>query len=351
MIPIAWELEKRGIPYKLIDTGQHESLSSSLREQYGIKQPDYSLGNRRSDVNTLGRGLLWFLVNVAKYALRGQRTKRELFDGLEGVVLVHGDTASTLLSALIAKRAGQKVMHIEAGLRSWRLLNPFPEELVRILVMRMSDYLIAPSQPAHDNLMAMSLRANSWHVGGNTGIDIVAADMQKTGKEPTALTGSYCVVTIHRMETLYSRSRMKLVVDSIVRAQKRIPVLFVQHAPTARRLAKYGMQQDLKKSGVKMLDLMAHADFIHLLKDAEFVMTDGGSVQEEAAYLGVPCLLMRMATERSDGLDANVVLSKMDRTRIESFVNDYRKYKRPRFDFESLRPSAGIVDILDSLLD
>jgi len=302
MIPVAWELERRGVPYRLINTGQHESISAGLRKQYAVREPDASLGNKRSDVNTLGRGVAWLAGNLARYGLHGRRTKRELFD----------NTASTLLSSIIAKRAGQKVMHIEAGLRSWRLLHPFPEELVRILVMRMSDYLIAPSDQAHANLAAMSLAGRCWRVAGNTGMDVVAADLSMKPERPPDLPDSYCVVTIHRMETLYRRSRLDLVVDTVIQAQSRVPVLFVQHAPTARRLAAYGMLDRLEQAGVRMLDLIDHTGFVHLLKNAEFVITDGGSVQEESGYLGTPCLLMRLATERPDGLDGNVVLSEMD---------------------------------------
>jgi len=351
MIPIAWELEKRSIPYRLINTGQHESISADLRRQYGIKPPDYSLGNKRTDVNTVGRGLTWLVGNLGRYAARGTRARRVLFGDNEGVVLVHGDTASTLLSTVIAKRADQKVMHIEAGLRSWQYFNPFPEELVRIMVMRMSDYLIAPSDQAYENLAAMSLCGRCWRVGGNTGIDVAGADMRKKEwKTATSDSGPYCVVTIHRMETLYNRSRLETVVENVLRAQENLQVLFIQHAPTARRLANYGMLAKLEQAGVKMLDLMEHAGFVHLVKDSEFSVTDGGSVQEEAGYLGVPCLLMRLATERPDGLEGNVVLSEMDPERIESFINDYQRYRRPAVDFDAVSPSAEIVDILESVV-
>lgn len=350
MIPVAWELDRRGMPYRLINTGQHESISADLRKQYAVREPDSSLGNKRSDVNTLGKGLTWLAGNLAQYGLRGGRTKQKLFDDTAGIVLVHGDTASTLLSSIIAKRAGQKVMHIEAGLRSWRVLNPFPEELVRILVMRMSDYLIAPSAQAHENLAAMSLAGRCWRVAGNTGMDIVAADLCKSPEILPDMPDSYGVVTIHRLETLYQRSRLDMVVDTIIQAHNRAPVLFVQHVPTTRRLAAYGMLDRLRQAGVRMLELLDHTRFVHLLRNAQFVITDGGSVQEESGYLGTPCLLMRLATERPDGLDANVVLSEMDAERIDEFVNNYSRYRRPAVEFDKFSPSGEIVDILESVV-
>lgn len=350
MMPIVWDLERRRIPHRLIDTGQHETISADLRREYALRAPDYNLGSDFRNVNTIGRGIAWLGSNLYRYALRGRRTRDALFGGDRGIALVHGDTASTVLAAVIAKRAGQKLMHIEAGLRSWRLLNPFPEELVRILVMRMSDYLIAPSSRAHDNLAAMSLKGRAWCIGGNTGLDVVAADLERQPTPPITPASSYCVFTIHRMETLYNRRRLESVVDAVLKAQSKVQVLFVQHAPTARRLARYGMQEVLDGAGVRTLDLLDHNGFVHLLNGAEFVATDGGSVQEEASYLGIPCLLLRTATERPDGLDSNVVLSEMSSSRIDSFLENYRMHRGRRVDFGKIRPSAEIVDILVSEL-
>jgi len=349
MIPIARELEVRDIPYRIINTGQHGSITRDLREQYRVAKPEITLGDGRRDVGTVGGGILWMLGNVVKHAGRGRRTRRRLFDDTKGIALVHGDTASTLLSAAIARRAGQKVMHIEAGLRSWRLLHPFPEELVRMVVMRMSDYLIAPSSQAHENLAVMSLKGRTWLVSGNTGMDIVGADLGDKSRDVGEAERPYCVVTIHRMETLYSRARMEVVVDAILEAQQKMPVIFVQHGPTARRLASYGLLERLENAGVRQTGLMEHAGFVHLINGAEFVFTDGGSVQEEATYLGVPCMLMRMATERPDGLGENVVLSEMRPERVSAFIEGYEAFRHPPVDFNKVSPSAEIVDILEEV--
>lgn len=350
MMPIAWELDERGIPYRIIDTGQHESITTDLRHEYAVRRPDISLVNRGGDVSSLGKGILWLASNLYRYAVTGDRARRTLFGPGPGIALVHGDTASTVLASLIAKRAGEKVMHIEAGLRSWDLFHPFPEELVRIAVMRMSDYLIAPSSQAYQNLCDMSLRGQSWQVGGNTLLDVVAADLKREPGRNPAPAKPYGLVTIHRMETLYNRKRLETVVRAVLRARAKMPVLFVQHPPTAKRLAAYGMHSTLETAGVTLLDLVDHSVFVHLLNGAEFVLTDGGSVQEEASYLGVPCLLMRMATERPDGIDRNVTLSQLDEDRIKVFLEDYRQYRYPPTDFGEVRPSAEIVDILTSII-
>lgn len=351
MMPVAWELDRRRLPYRMIDTGQHETITGDLRREYHARQPDHSLGPRYRNVDTIGRGVAWLASNLYQYGCRGTRARYRLFDDSCGIALVHGDTASTVLGTIIARRAQQKVMHIEAGLRSWNHLNPFPEELVRVLVMRMSDYLVAPSEQAYENLSAMSLKGRSWRVSGNTLIDVVGADLEKGRGKAAEAPDRYCVVTIHRMETLYNRKRLETVLETILLAQENVPVMFVQHAPTARKLSQHGMLTKLERAGVRMLDLMDHTAFVHLLDNAQFVITDGGSIQEESSYLGVPCLLMRMATERPDGLDGNIVLSEMDAARINKFIEHHREYRRPRVDFRKTRPSAEIVDILKELLD
>lgn len=350
MMPIAWELHARGIPYRLIDTGQHESITADLRHEYGVRSPHISLVNGSGNVSSIGKGLVWLASNFGRYAVQRKRARRTLFGPARGIALVHGDTASTILGSLIARRAGEEVMHIEAGLRSWNLLHPFPEELIRIVVMRMADYLIAPSPQAHQNLRRMSLKGRCWHVAANTLLDVVAADLKRNPAPGRLPPGPYVLVTIHRMETLYNRGRLETVLHAILRAQEKLQVLFVQHGPTAKRLASYGMHETLEHAGVTRMEIMGHTDFVHLLNGAECVLTDGGSVQEEASYLGVPCLLMRMATERPDGLGRNVVLSRFDETRINSFLEDYRQYRYPPADFDGLRPSADIVDILVSLV-
>jgi UDP-N-acetylglucosamine 2-epimerase len=123
-----------------------------------------------------------------------------------------------------------------------------------------------------------------------------------------------------------------------------VPVVFVTHPPTQRRLAASGNDTVLLRAGVRLMPLVEHGAFVSLLMNSEFVLTDGGSVQEEAAYTGTPCLVLRETTERDDGLGENAVLGGLDLSRARDFFRRFRDFRRPgRFDrFAS--PSAAIAE-------
>jgi UDP-N-acetylglucosamine 2-epimerase (non-hydrolysing) len=259
--------------------------------------------------------------------------------------LIHGDTLTTLISLLYAKRCGQRVAHIEAGLRSYHLLNPFPEEMIRLIAMRFSDLLFAPSDWAFENLRKMGYSAKAVDVGGNTGMDAVryAANCSKAHQRPDE---PYVVVTVHRVETIYSRSRLRTVAALVERIARERTVLLVLHAPTRQQLVRFdlfdGMQQN---ESIKTLPLQPYPVFMDLLSGADFVMTDGGSIQEEAYYLNVPCLIMRTKTERVEGLGENAYLAAFDPERIEQFLQSFPKLRRSDID-ENFHPSGILVDHL-----
>ena len=347
MVPIIREFDKRGWSYRLIDTGQHGGLVKKIVKEFGVREPDVHLSQSDRGVSTLSEGISWILRLVGGFLIRGSRTRKLVFSDARGISLVHGDTASTLLSALIAKRAGQRVVHVEAGLRSWSYLNPFPEEIVRILVMKMADMLFSPSTQATANLKRMGLGARTHQLSANTSIDVVSYDLEQT---PTALPDipkSYSVVTIHRLETIYSKTRLERVVDTVLRAHRQEPVIFVQHPPTSKRLAAAGLDQRLREAGVTMAPLLDHVSFLHLLSKACFVISDGGSIQEEAHYLGVPCLVLRETTERDEGIGQNVLLSGFKDSKASEFLDNYNSYRREPALSTVESPSKQIADALE----
>lgn len=344
LAPVIQEFARRGWTYRLIDTGQHAALTRHIVEDFGIRPPDICLWRDPRGVDTMGSGLRW-TASMTRILLRTRATiRRELFEGRRGLSFVHGDTASTLLSTLIAKRAGQQVAHVEAGLRSYRWLHPFPEEIIRIAVMRMADLLFAPSAVACQNLERMGLSDRTVPLPGNTNMDTMANSLSREPRFPSDLRRPFSLVTVHRIETIYSRASLEKVVDVVLQAHSAVPAIFVLHPPTKRRLTATGHDSVLAEAGVRFLPLVEHATFAHLLKDAEFVVTDGGSVQEEAAYTGTPCLVLREATERDDGLGDNAVLGTLDLSRAQEFLSCFRDYRKPsrlgRFD----SPSVAIAN-------
>lgn len=264
---------------------------------------------------------------------------------------MHGDTASTLLTVLIAKRAGQKVVHVEAGLRSWRWFHPFPEELVRIVTMRLSDHLFVPNKEAYGNLGRMRITGRAYQLPANTSLDAINYDINKCTKMSPDMPPRYALATIHRMETLYSRHSMETLLEVLDEANRVAPVIFIEHPPTLKRLNHYGLREKLSAIGIQQKSLVDHATFLNLVRNSRFIITDGGSVQEEAYYLGVPCLLYRDVTERSEGLGENVVLAgRRNREQISEFLNGCDAYRRPDKLCTTRSPSAVLVEELLKIL-
>ncbi|MBN1811541.1 MAG: UDP-N-acetylglucosamine 2-epimerase [Anaerolineae bacterium] len=260
-----------------------------------------------------------------------------------GICLIHGDTLTTLLSLLYAKRCGLKVAHVEAGLRSYHLLDPFPEEIIRLIAMRYSDILFAPSDWALENLHKMGYGGKSINAGGNTIIDTIRYARKHTdgGQRPST---PYAVATTHRVETIYSRPRMEKIVILLERIAAERLVLFVLHEPTRQQLSRFGLYtRIMQNSSIRVLPLQPYLEFVNLLAGADFVVTDGGSIQEETYFLGVPCLIMRSKTERLEGLGENAYLAKFDAEQIDKFLQLLPELKRQEA-YDTLCPSSRIVD-------
>jgi UDP-N-acetylglucosamine 2-epimerase len=328
------------VPYRLIDSGQHSALSEDLRLELGLREPAVRFGSGQ-DITTVPQALRWSAL-LARRALRPARLRRDVFGPDARICVVHGDTPSTLLSTFLARRAGLRVAHLEAGLRSRSILHPFPEELIRLAVMRASRLLFAPDDEAVANLEVMQVKGRIIRTPGNTSIDALRAslpDLPEPGSGPV-------VVTMHRVENLHRRSSVQGFLALVLRIAAERKVTFVVHGPTEDVLRRSGRTEDLTAAGVELVPLLPHREFTRLLAAAPLVVTDGGSVQEECALLGVPTLVWRHRTERSDGLGQNVVLTNYDREAIEPLLADPERYRRPPAWEDRPSPAEVIADHL-----
>lgn len=336
--PLLRLMDARGVPYRLIDSGQHAEIAKIMRGELGVREPDVVLGGAR-DVTTIGGALAWS-ARIASRLWSRRRLQQEIFGGAGGVVVVHGDTPSTLLSSLMAWRAGLSVAHLEAGLRSRSLLHPFPEEIIRIIVMRFAEICFAPTPDAVENLERIRRRGVIVELDGNTSIEAVAF-VDEVGDQ----TPGPVIVTMHRVENLRSKDRVEAFVQLVERIAADQPVRFVVHGPTERVMSEGDGMDRIKASGAEVVSLVGHAAFVGMLRTAPFVVIDGGSIQEECGYLGVPTLLWREKTERPHGLGANVVLSKFDPLIVDAFVSDPEAH-RVAPSLPTSRPSEQILEVL-----
>ncbi len=342
MAPVMLEMKNRNIPFRYVDSGQHAGITRLLRREFNVPDPDVSLSERQEDIVTIPSALGWYFNNLLKTTFQKNRLRSNVFpEG--GICLIHGDTLSTLLGLQMACVAGLDVAHIEAGLRSHRMSNPFPEEMIRTYCMKRAQVLFTPSEEAAQNLSLMNVTGHIERLNGNT----VADSLRIISAVPHAGTHipekPFALVTCHRLETITNKKRLQRVIALVNRVAEQLPVVFVMHEPTRRFLSRFGLD-NLLGPNIRRLDLMGYADFIWLLRAAKLVVTDGGSIQEECGYLNKPCLVIRQATERQDGIGRNALLWMFDDHVVDRLLSQENDPPQQAHDLP--RASAGVVDAL-----
>lgn len=273
----------------IIHTGQHydSNMSKIFFTELEIPEPNYNLG-------------------IGGY-FHGQMTGRQL-EAIEKVlvtekpdlVLVYGDTNSTLAGALAATKLNIPVVHVEAGLRSFN--KKMPEEINRILTDHIAELLFAPSQIAVDNLKNEGLHGEKVKLCGDVMYDaaIFYAEKAKAKKEFLKEVGvnskSYVLATIHRAENTDNEYRLKWLVEQIVKVSKKLQVVLPLHPRTRKILKERGLMESLIKS-IIIIEPVGYLEMVLLEKNAKLIITDSGGVQKEAYFHQVPCITMRNETE------------------------------------------------------
>jgi UDP-N-acetylglucosamine 2-epimerase (non-hydrolysing) len=341
--PVVVECERRQLPSTLLMTGQHHETMQDLLDEFGVRSPQVQ-ALPASEHATVASLLRWLPA-----AFRGVRARlRELADAANGIdVLVHGDTLSTLIGAFAAHRCRARVVHLESGLSSGHLFDPFPEELCRRLVFRLTDVAMCPNPQAAERMRRYS-STRIVDTGGNTIVDAV----RLTGAGAVAGTeGSkaFLVVSLHRFQNIYNKARLRELVILLEKLSREFIVHFILHPATRGRLEKYGLMQCLAAApGVRLSPRMGYGAFLRLASGAACVLTDGGSNQEELAVLGVPTIVMRAHTERPDGLGGNVVMEGDIVGGVASYVltGGYRTLRRDSMLGSLNSPSRCIAEAL-----
>jgi UDP-N-acetylglucosamine 2-epimerase (non-hydrolysing) len=343
MAPVILETERRQLPCKLIYTGQHSETFDDLQKNFGLHGPDLRL---TSDDEATDRQSFLKWVRSAWRAANSSAI-RDIWSDASAIV-VHGDTASTLLGARIAKKYGRPLVHVEAGLRSFNYLHPFPEELIRVLVSRSAAVHCCPDEVAFRNLELARVGGERLLTHGNTLIDALRI-AQAAAPVPQRTNCGYGIFSMHRQENLFNKRRMGKALRLLSELAQVAPVKFVLHPVTQRRLEQLGaLEQIQTDSRVTLVPRMDFFAFNALLRGASFVVTDGGSNQEECALLNIPCVLVRRATERPDGIGANAIIGDLDIERILLFLRTAIGQERPQARLPDESPSRIIVERLIS---
>ncbi len=355
MAPVLRELDRQAVPYRLLHTHQHVQTTATITRIFNLREPDMILDPRSEDVTTVKDAARWFL----RGSWQATRQAKRYFPYGKGIVLLHGDTPSTLLGLIIARLGGQHVAHIEAGLRSYDLLNPFPEEGVRVITSKFADYLFAPADWEYSNLEQEGLKARKWNTRVNTVYEALLYALERYRQAhadgsrdiTTPPDRPFVVAVIHRLETILNQARLKLDIDIVLRVAKEHHVVFIQYKPTMEKLKQYGMLDEvMNHPNIEHRPYQDYFSFMNLIANCTYVVCDGGGLQEETYYLDRPCLLLRNTTERIIGLDETALLSKFEPARINYFLANYRQYCR-RDRLEDVRPARIIVDAVRGLMN
>ena len=284
--------------HTLVHTGQHydRNLSDVFFEQMPLPKPKYNLGVGSA---THGKQTGQLLISLEEVLLREQ----------SDVVMVYGDTNSTLAGALAAAKLGMTVAHVEAGLRSFN--RAMPEEINRVLTDHMSDLLFCPTTTAVKHLADEGV-TKGVQLSGDVMLDAVLAFQRIANKKSRILAklglaqNDYILFTVHRAENTDSEANLVSIFQLL--AKTRYPVVFPIHPRTRIRTTQVSSLQALLKTisqapNVLMIDPVSYLDMLTLESHARVVMTDSGGVQKEAYFLGVPCLTLRNETEWVETLE------------------------------------------------
>ncbi|MCI0473173.1 MAG: UDP-N-acetyl glucosamine 2-epimerase [Ignavibacteria bacterium] len=329
------ELQDRNIQYKYVQTDQHPELNRILESKFGLKSPNLCLWNSKKDLVKFYEMPIWFLT-CFKNAVKNRK-----FFTNEKIIITHGDTMSTLFACIIGKLFGLKIAHIEAGLRSFSLMHPFPEEMIRRVVSKLASLLFAPSAWAINNLTREPGRA--INTKQNTVYDTLA---NYVTKQDNLQKDKYVVAAIHRQETIYNQARFKKAVDLVESIAKKFKVIYIIHKTSEYQLKQYRFWERLQENpNIKMTGYLEYITFMNLVQNCEFVMSDGGGLQEETYFLNVPCLILRNRTEREIGLNETSYLSGFDDEKINYFISNYSNFHRKQ-EFIRYYPSKMIVNEL-----
>ncbi len=298
MCPLVNEL-KNNANFKTIVcvTGQHREMLQQVLDVFKVK-PDY-------DLNIMKEGQTLYSITTSIL----EKMKPILEKENPNIVLVHGDTSTTFAASLAAFYSGIKVGHVEAGLRTYDLHSPFPEEYNRQAVSIVSDFNFAPTEQAKENLLKEGRCAEKIFVTGNTAIDALKTTVsEEYHHELFDWIGNsrLIMLTAHRRENLgIPMENMFKAIKRVLQENADVKVIYPIHKnPIVREIANRILGNE---SRIKLIEPLEVIDFHNFLKKSYFILTDSGGIQEEAPSLGKPVLVMRDTTERPEGVLAGTL--------------------------------------------
>jgi UDP-N-acetylglucosamine 2-epimerase (non-hydrolysing) len=322
IFPLITALEKHCVPIELWTTSQQVEELPKAIESLGINTAIEWLthGRNGSSLRTKKDVLFWLLDICFKLAVRLGRMHKVR---KRGGVIVHGDTMTTAIAALFAFISRSRVIHIEAGMRSGDIRNPFPEELSRRFVAKIADLNYAPGAQPVANLIGSKGEVIDTKL--NT---IVDALMTAKRSHHFSSQEHFGLVSLHRSELYENKIALSAVLDALSNHAINHRLVFIDHPVTVQRIHELELDHLIDVPNIIRLPKLEYFDFVELLSQADYVVTDSGGLQQECEITGTPCLVHRAVTESTWKLDHNIVLSELDVTVLSSFLNNPSEFQR-----------------------
>lgn len=330
MCPLVNELKKRkNIETIVCVTGQHRQMLDQVLEAFSVV-PDYDLSIMK-DKQTL----FDVTVNIL------ERIKTVLEEVKPDIVLVHGDTSTTFVTALACFYLQIPVGHVEAGLRTYNIYSPYPEEFNRQAVSIISQYNFAPTELSKQNLLKEGKNPESIYVTGNTAIDALKTTVRADYTHPELdwANGSRLImITAHRRENLGEPMRhMFKAIRRVMDEHPDVKAIYPIHMnPVVREIANEYLGDDDRIHIIEPLDVL---DFHNFLSRSYLILTDSGGIQEEAPSLGKPVLVMRDTTERPEGIAAGTL--KLVGTEEETIYREFSRLLSDKTEYDAMSKASN----------
>ena len=325
MCPLVNELKKQPeINTIVCVTGQHRQMLDQVLKAFSVI-PDYDLSIMKEK-----QTLFDVTINILG------KIKEVLEKEAPDIVLVHGDTSTTFVTALACFYLQIPVGHVEAGLRTYDIYSPFPEEFNRQAVSIISAYNFAPTEMSKQNLIKEGKNANSIYVTGNTAIDALKTTIKKDYYHPElewAKGSKLILLTAHRRENLGEpMHHMFRAIRRIVDEHSDVKVIYPIHMnPIVRKAAEDELGCDNRIHIIEPLDVL---DFHNFMARSYMILTDSGGIQEEAPSLGKPVLVMRDTTERPEGIAAGTL--RLVGTNEDTIYKEFKKLLEDEAEYNKM---------------
>ena len=329
LAPVIKHLEKDSrFQSSVVVPGQHRDMLDQVLDFFQI-MPDYDLKIMKEKQS---------LSDVTVRIIEGLTPILEA--EAPDVVLVHGDTTTTLAAALSAYYQQITIGHVEAGLRTWKKYSPFPEEINRQLVDSLSDLCFAPTADSAANLMKENCSKEQIFITGNTAIDAMRYTIRKDYTHPSLIDNDRrrLLVTMHRRESLgRPMTEVFQALAQLAEEKKDIEIIFPMHKnPAVRQLAEHELG---KIKNIQLIEPLDIFDFHNFAQRSTLILTDSGGVQEEAPSLGVPVLVLRDTTERPEGIKAGTL--KLVGTKKETVYQEVKRLLEDQGAYQAMAQAAN----------